>query len=393
MQGKLIKDIILASADNPYIINIGGKQVHLLLLEKGLKVHNVNVTTNYFALSIFEKAILSFKYPFYKFMNLRDKVVLRIKLMGDFFDKQRLDNYHIVNAHDVISGAFCNNTRNLVLTLHGYYSRELINYENFAKDDIPKIKKFAFDLEKKAVNKARRIITVDNRIKEYIINEFSFPEEKIDVIFNAVDIDTFKSVNELKKQQIRKDLGLREEDFIVFIPRRYVKKNGVIYAAKAANILKDKNIRFIFAGRGPLKDEVFKITSGNKNVNIFEGIPHDEIVKYYQACDVVLIPSITSDDVEEATSLSMLEGMSCGKIVVCTPIGGMKEIIKHGVNGFFVDQKSEESIAYMIEKIKQDFFNLDSIREEARKYIENNHSYINHARRFIEVYEKTIKEL
>ncbi|AAM23922.1 glycosyltransferase family 4 protein [Thermoanaerobacter thermohydrosulfuricus] len=390
MRDNRIQDVALISSYNPYITNLGGLQIHLLLLEKGLRLNNVNVVTKYYTFSSFEKAKLVFRYPFYKFMSYKDRVITRTKLIEKFFKKQHFEIFQVVNAHDVISGAFCN-SKKIVLTLHGYYTREAINYGGFSKEDIPDFERFGRDLEKRAIDKAQRIITVDSRIKEYVVSEFSFPKEKVDVIFNAVDIDIFKPISELEKKQIREELGWGEEDFVVFIPRRYVKKNGVIYAAKAANILKEKDIKFIFAGIGPLKEEILNITHKNKNVKVLEGIPHDEIVKYYKACDVVLIPSITSDGVEEATSLSMLEGMSCGKIVVCTPIGGMKEIIKHGVNGFFVEQKSEEAIAYIIEKIKEDFYKLDSIRQEARKYIEKNHSYIVHARKFIEVYEKAIK--
>lgn len=391
MVNNCIQNVALVSSYNPYSLDIGGLQVHLLLLEKGLKLNGIEVATRYYFFSNLEKVKLIFKCPFGNFMDYRYRTIARIKLTEEFFRRQSLDNFQVINAHDVIAGASCN-TNNLVLTLHGYFTREVINYRPLSKEGIAHIEKIGIDIEKRAISKAKRIITVDSRIKKYVISEFSFPEDKIEVIFNAVDIDIFKPVDKIEKDLIRERLGWSKNDFIVFIPRRYVEKNGVIYAAKAANIMKNKDVKFVFAGVGPLKDRIIDLTRGNRNVQILNGISHGKIADYYKACDVVLIPSITSEGIEEATSLSMLEGMSCGKIVICTSIGGMKEVIIHGKNGFLIEQKSEDAIVSIIEEIIKNYDDLDHIRSNARRYIESNHSHIIHARRFLEVYIKVINE-
>lgn len=97
-------------------------------------------------------------------------------------------------------------------------------------------------------------------------------------------------------------------------------------------------------------------------------------------------------DVEEATSLSMLEGMACGKVVICSNIGGMKEVVKNGQTGILVPQKSPEDIAKAIGSIKRNPELRAEIGYNARKYVEENHGYISHAKKFIQIYGSVIKQ-
>jgi glycosyltransferase involved in cell wall biosynthesis len=86
----------------------------------------------------------------------------------------------------------------------------------------------------------------------------------------------------------------------------------------------------------------------------------------------------------------MLEGMACGKIVICSNVGGMKEVIKDGKNGFLIEQKSEESIIEKLVYVKDNYDKLEEIRKMAREYVIQNHGYIEHAKKVLEVYEKVL---
>ena len=56
----------------------------------------------------------------------------------------------------------------------------------------------------------------------------------------------------------------------------------------------------------------------------------------------------------EATSLSLLEGMSMGIPAVVSDFGGNPGVISDGVNGFIVPQKNSEALAEGIEKLLVD---------------------------------------
>ena len=307
-----------------------------------------------------------------------------------FFENLDVRDFDVVHAYDVVaSGAVVANK--LVLTIHGYLAREALNYSDI-KDERAKRKiyEYLMKIEKRGIAKAEHIITVDTRIKNYLVNELGYPAEKVTVIYNAVDTDRFVPVTEEEKQNIRKALGLPTEKLIVFVPRRYVDKNGVHYAARAFRKMNDADFFFIFAGDGPLRGLVEEILKGKENAMVLGPIANEDVHHYYQASDVILVPSVTTEEgVKEATSLTMLEGMACGKIVVCTRVGGMKEIIKDGENGFLIDQKSEDAIIEKLLFIKKNMNGMEELRKNAR-YCAENHGYMEHAKKVLDIYRNIL---
>ena len=63
--------------------------------------------------------------------------------------------------------------------------------------------------------------------------------------------------------------------------------------------------------------------------------------------------------------ISLIEAMSCGLIPICTPVGGIVDMIKDGYNGFLSDDLSLDSYARALRR----FLNLN---EEERTKIKKN---------------------
>jgi glycosyltransferase involved in cell wall biosynthesis len=84
--------------------------------------------------------------------------------------------------------------------------------------------------------------------------------------------------------------------------------------------------------------------------------------------------------------------MACGKVVICTNIGGMKEVVKHMENGLLIEQKNPDAIIEALQYAKDNYDNLSELRKKTREYAVKNHSYTEHAKRIIEVYNKVLPE-
>jgi len=388
--------VCLCSTDNPYTRSIGGKHIHLLLLERGMKeiLGDYNLLTSYYDFTkrtVLDKvkSRLNRLFKGYSYFFLKDSEYINNSM------KHITKNIEteVLNAHDVVSLVhFTGKARKRVLTLHGYYAREAINYAQFPENEKDQIKRNLYSVEEEALKKADWVISVDSTIKNYIVQEFNYPQEKISVIPNAIDTDRFVPGEETKVLEMRKALGIGDHNFLILVPRRFVKKNGVLVACQSMKFVQDDRVRMIFIGSGPLEKDLKEESKRDTRIHILGEIPHQRALEYYQSADLVLIPSIISDGVEEATSLSMLEGMSCEKIVLASSIGGLKEVINHMENGILVEQGNPEAlanqIAFCVNESTGEAFK--KIRENARKCIIAKHSYKQHAARFITVFKKVM---
>ena len=247
---------------------------------------------------------------------------------------------------------------------------------------------FCAAVEEDGVHWSDRIICVDTRLRDYVSGaSFGYPSVRTSVIPNATDTDRFCPVPAGELIRIRKEAGYREDQFIIIVPRRLVPKNGVRFAIQAMKHIPDKDVRLLILGDGPQYPELAALAQGDARVEFLGAVPHDSIGRYYSIASVVLIPSITSHGVQEATSLSMLEGMACEKIVICSRIGGMQEVLQDGVTGFLVSEQSPEEIAGRINSILKGDVDTGLMGRRARQYVVEHHSYVPHAVTVRNVYE------
>jgi glycosyltransferase involved in cell wall biosynthesis len=234
--------IILSSIDNPNIFLSGGKHVHLKLLEKGLTSIGEDVSMAYSRRQSLLNRIIN------RVHGAGKRYINRLNyLSNDIKSQLSAMKADVLNSHDVYSlrsSAGLDVAR--VLTLHGYAAREAISYNDFSERNRKIVFDYIYNIEKVSIGMADRIIAVDSRIKNYVIDDFGYPSDRIDVIYNAVDTDRFIPVDDEYKRSLRKDLGFSDKDFIIVVPRRFVRKNGIEYALKAARILsEEENLKFI----------------------------------------------------------------------------------------------------------------------------------------------------
>jgi glycosyltransferase involved in cell wall biosynthesis len=234
------------------------------------------------------------------------------------------------------------------------------------------------------------VITVDQRLKDYVISEFNYPEEKVTVMHNAVDTDSFRPVSKEEQMKLKQEAGFSQKDFVVLVPRRFVEKNGVIYAVRAMKHLESRDVKMIIAGDGPERTKILKEANGDHRIRFVGTISHDKIARYYMMADALLIPSITTHGIQEASSLAMLEGMACGKTVICSSIGGMREIIQHMKNGVLTKEKEPTEIAKAIETVVTNRTLANEIGNEARSYAMQRHSYVAHAKKVFNIHRKVL---
>lgn len=287
--------------------------------------------------------------------------------------KNKIDIYI---AEDVIAfhGSFLLRKllrKKVALTVHGYYVDEKVADNKLSKDSI--FTRILLFFETSAYKKARLIFSVDTRIKEYI-QKIIKSEDKIVVLKNFVDINLFKP---MKTKPNKK--------FTLLCPRRFVEKNGVVFAVQAMKYLSDE-YELLLAGEGQTISDIKRVIEkyNLKNVKLLGGKDRKEMPSLINSSDAVIIPSISVKGVEEATSISALEAMSCGKSVIASDIGGLKEIILNKITGLLVKDKNPEDIANAIKMLAKNVKLREKLGKNARKKIAEEYSHIQSAREYIQ---------
>ncbi|MCL6453644.1 MAG: glycosyltransferase family 4 protein [Alicyclobacillus sp.] len=219
----------------------------------------------------------------------------------------------------------------------------------------------------------------------------------IEYIPNGVDTKKFCALPAGERELLRERLGFKAEEVVVFCPRRWAPTKGVKYlalAVKESTETSSRPLRFIFGGSDydgfpAYRAEVLSILSetGSRNVDLLGDIPYDVISLYYQAADIVVIPSIL-----EATSLSALEAMASGVPVIASDVGGIPELITANITGLLVAPKSPSAIAGAIKWLVEHPMEAQEIGKRAREYVLLHYSWYNVALRVQQTYRECISQ-
>jgi glycosyltransferase involved in cell wall biosynthesis len=81
-----------------------------------------------------------------------------------------------------------------------------------------------------------------------------------------------------------------------------------------------------------------------KNVHFIGEVNHPTALAYLHAADVFALPSR-----DEVLPLILLEAMALGKGIVVSRVGGIAEVIEHGINGLLVEPANARALAQSLE--------------------------------------------
>lgn len=208
-------------------------------------------------------------------------------------------------------------------------------------------------------------------------------KNKIEIIPCGVDINKFKPIKMESKNNGQYRI------FFLSILNEFHRYKGLDYLFKALKIVKKdiNDVKLIVGGKGELfdyyKEMVNSIGLGN-NVEFVGFIPDDELVRYFNNCDVFVLPSTSSE--QEGFGIVLLEALACEKPVVSTEIVGVAEDIKKTNSGVIVKPKDSEALANAITAILKDKDAGNQMGKNGRKLVEEKYTWKRVAKMTEEVY-------
>lgn len=194
------------------------------------------------------------------------------------------------------------------------------------------------------------IITNSRFIKNKIIECFHVPDEKVRVIYNGVDHQTFNPGVGAYRKAMREKYMIGEDEIVLLFVANDWERKGLLTIIRAIPKTGIDKLRLVVVGRGKKCPYVSLAKSKKIKTDklIFAG--HSKsIEKYYGMADIFVFPTRY-----DPFSNVCLEGMACGLPVITTRTNGASEIITDSENGFIIDDWSDsDKLAEIIKNLSE----------------------------------------
>lgn len=191
---------------------------------------------------------------------------------------------------------------------------------------------------------------VANAQRPYMSDSLRCPDAKVRIIHNGVDPALFDCRDD---RSALAEFGVESGDPVVGIVAGLRPEKDHATFLRAARIVLDDtpNARFLIVGDGMLRAELESLCGDlgiSANVNFVGN--RDDVSRFLQAMDVFSLCSFTV----ECFPFALLEAMACGRPAVCTDVGGVGEILEHGVTGYLVAPRDHRQLAARLTDLLKD---------------------------------------
>ncbi|MEM0049648.1 MAG: glycosyltransferase family 4 protein [Candidatus Bathyarchaeia archaeon] len=306
-----------------------------------------------------------------RFLNslIRTPLIYSIKAHRTIM--QAVEDYDVINIHveSTLLQGFTSlfKDKTLLLTIHGIHPFEDIEtLKHYPINPHRLIHLIAVSPQhaislKKISPKCRYLIPVSKFLADLLIKYYKAPKEKLVVIPNSVDIETFKpqpftkALKVLNKLLVIKGINkiITNEKIILFIGRLEPRK-GLHILIKSFSKLNDKSCSLIIVGAGDSHyvKKCIELAEkyGISNQVFYLGkVSYSSLKFLYSVAYVYVLPSMF-----EGLPTTVLEAMACGSPVIATKVSGLPEIIKHNLTGLLINKPDHIELANILKLILED---------------------------------------
>lgn len=320
-----------------------GHEVHFITSSVPFRLKSMNPNVFFHEVEVNHYAV--FQYPPYE-ITLASK-------MADVIKKEQLDVLHVHYAVPhaicaVLAKDMCGENIGIVTTLHGT-DISVLGQDPTLSQAI-----------KYGIEKSDIVTAVSNALKEQTYEIIDTTKE-IETIYNFVDESVFKPIE--ASMEIKQKLGIQENEKVVIHCSNFRKiKNLPDIIDTFIKIREKIPAKLLLVGDGPEKHRSIihaKESPYEKDI-LFLG-KQEKVEELFAISDLKLLMSET-----ESFGLVLLEAMACGVPGIGTNVGGIPEVIRHGVNGYIVElgdvqQAAEYAIELLTDENKHHQFKQNAI--------------------------------
>jgi glycosyltransferase involved in cell wall biosynthesis len=181
-------------------------------------------------------------------------------------------------------------------------------------------------IERMVMRRCHHVIVLSEFMKQQVMAAHGIASRHITVVPGAADLATFYPAHD--RNEVRRELKLPEGRTLLFTVRNLVPRMGLESLLDAMTMLgeEQRNLLLLIGGEGRLRpqlEELIRSRGVQDMVQLLGFVPEEQLAKYYQASDLVVMPTLQL----EGFGLVTVEALACGTPVMGTPVGAIPEVL------------------------------------------------------------------
>lgn len=294
----------------------------------------------------------------------------------------RQHNYQVMDTQNVQSkfwgslASIFSNTA-LVSTINSWYANEHGKTSNKGKlyTQLELLTNWGLDL----------YITVSKKDKLSLLNS-KIPENKIELIYNAVNVDVDAIPD--SPEWLQRKFQLPPKSLVCTAVGRLVPIKGydvLINAAKQV-VAKSPNLYFLIVGDGEERENLenqIKRSGLERNILLAGYQDRQSVLAILNSSDFFVMPSRY-----EGTPIALLEAAAFGKPIVASNSGGIPELVENEVHALLVPPEDPAALADALNRFCTNPEAAKRLGKKAQERVGNQFNLENQIKRTWEAYQK-----
>ncbi|MEG0451236.1 MAG: N-acetyl-alpha-D-glucosaminyl L-malate synthase BshA, partial [Lysinibacillus sp.] len=235
---------------------------------------------------------------------------------------------------------------------------------------------------KYGIEKSDAVTTVSDALMEQTYNLID-TNKPIETIYNFVDEREYRQID---PGNLKEQFGIREDEKVIIHVSNFRQiKNLPDIIDAFMKTRAQVPAKLLLVGDGPEKHRVMEQVkdSAYREDILFLG-KQESLAELYAISDLKLLLSK-----QESFGLVILEAMACGVPCIGTAVGGIPEVIAHGVDGYLVELGDTDAVAHHAVELLRDEQKLQNFREAAMRSVEEKF----HSSKIVEQYENLYEKV
>lgn len=248
-----------------------------------------------------------------------------------------------------------------------------------------------FWIEGTVMRRCDCVVVLSEFMRDRVRGAHGIAPENLHIIPGAADPAVFVPPD--RRDEVRRSLKLSPDRVILLTVRNLVPRMGLENLVEAITLLGEEkqDLLLLIGGEGPLQPHLESLVARcglARHVQLLGFVPEDMLSRYYQAADLVVMPTHQL----EGFGLVTVEALACGTPVLGTPVGALPEVLRR-VDPLLVAQGAgslplADAIRRLLRRFREQPGEQERMARKGRALIELQYNWATHCKELEGVLQK-----